>query len=328
MNEDAEVQKILESVVLHKVDAEKGEGLELAKTHGVHSYPTFLMVNAEIQPIDRWLGYTKPLLGKKMERALADVSTIDEKRARFESSPSPDLAVRLADYDAANEQYADAVALYRKAEELDPKVSRAPEIFDATFSGYRRQAFEKSAVLSTAEAALQGADPGRILNVSERMIFLAKETHDAELNLEYLKTAIERTKDSTDENIVRRREGLMPDYVLHVEKNPTKAVELRRAAMPPGWMEDAGQINNYAWWAFENGVDQKEALALARKGVELAPAGKEKAMILDTAAELCNALDNCHEAIDLTKQAIAEDPENEYYQKQLERFQEILATKS
>lgn len=328
MNEDPEVQKILESVVLHKVDAEKGEGLELAKTHGVHSYPTFLMVNAEVQPIDRWLGYTKPLLGKKMESALADVSTIDEKRARFESSPSPDLAVRLANYDAANEQYADAVALYRKAEALDPKVSRAPEIFDATFYGYRKQAFEKSAVLEAAEAALAGADPGRILNVSERMMFLAKEAHDTELNLEYLKTAIERTKDSADENVVRRREGLMPDYVLHVEKNPNKAVELRRAAMPPGWMEDAGQINNYAWWAFENGVDQKEALALARKGVELAPAGKEKAMILDTAAELCNALDNCHEAIDLTKQAIAEDPENEYYKKQLERFQEILASKS
>ncbi len=159
-------------------------------------------------------------------------------------------------------------------------------------------------------------------------MFLAKEAHDAELNLEYLKTAIERTKDSTDESVVRRRDGLMPDYVLHVEKNPTQAVELRRAAMPPGWMEDAGQINNYAWWAFENGVDQKEALALARMGAGLAPAGKEKAMILDTAAELCNALDNCHEAIELTKQAIAEDPENEYYQKQLERFQEILATKS
>jgi tetratricopeptide (TPR) repeat protein len=328
VNEDAEVQKLLESVVLHKVDAEKGEGLELAKTHGVQVYPTFLMVDDQIHPIDRWLGYTKPLLDEKMGVALADLSTIDEKRARFESSPSPDLAVRLADYDAASGQYADAVTLYRKAEQLDPKVSRAPEIFDATFSGYRKQAFEKSAVLEAADAALKMADPGQILDVSERMMYFAKQANDSELNVKYLKTAIERTKDSADERVVQRRDALMPDYVLLVEKNPTKAVELRRAGMPEGWMEDPGQLNNYAWWAFENGVDQKEALALARKGAELAPAGKEKAMILDTAAELCNALDNCHEAIELTKQAIAEDPENEYYKGQLERFQEILATKS
>jgi len=328
VNEDPEVQKLLQDVVLHKVDAEKGEGIEIAKTHGVQVYPTFLMVDAQLRPIDRWLGYTKPLLDAKMATALADLSTIDEKRSRFESSPTPELAVRLADYDAAAGQYTDAVALYRKAEQLDPKVSRAPEIFDAVFSGYRKKAFEKSEVLEAADAALAAGDPGQVLDVSERMMYLAKQSDDSELNLKYLKTAIERTKDSIDENVMHRREALMPDYVLLVEKNPTKAVELRKASMPPGWMEDPGQLNNYAWWAFENGVDQKEALALARKGAELAPAGREKAMILDTAAELCNALDNCHEAIELTKQAIAEDPENEYYKKQLERFQEILASKS
>jgi tetratricopeptide (TPR) repeat protein len=285
------------------------------------------MVDADLQPIDRWLGYTKPLLDTKMERALADLSTIEEKRARFGASPTSDLAVRLADYDAASGQYADAVTLYRTAEKLEPGTSRAPEIFDATFSGYRKEVFEKSEVLSTAEAALKTADAGQTLDICSRMVFLARETEDQDLRVQYLKTGVESTRDSKDEEIAKRREKLMPDYALHVEKNPEKAVELRRAGMPEGWMEDPGQLNNYAWWAFENGADTKEALALARKGAELAPPGKERAMILDTAAELCNVLDDCHQAIELTNLAIAEDPENEFYPKQLERFQEILAAK-
>ena len=49
--------------------------------------------------------------------------------------------------------------------------------------------------------------------------------------------------------------------------------------------------------------------------------------ILDTQAELCNALDDCQGAIDLIKLALAEDPDSEYYQKQLARFEELLAQK-
>lgn len=328
MQEDPEVQKLLEGVVLHKVDAEKGEGIELAKTHEVHAYPTFLMVSHEMKPIDRWMGYTKPYLGEKMGSAMADLSTIEEKEARFGASPTSALAVRLADYRAATGQYADAVALYGKAGRLDPAVSHASEIFEATFSGYQKDVFEKSAVLSSADAALESAEPAELIGICARMAQLAKADNDADLRVKYLKTAIDRTKDSTDEQVAKQRAGLMPEYALYVEKNAEKAIQLQRANMPEGWMEDPAQLNSYAWWAFENGVDRTEALALARKGVDLAPPGKEKAMVLDTAAELCNSLDNCHEAVDLTKRAIAEDPENEFYKKQLDRFQEILAAKN
>ncbi|MCA9726247.1 MAG: hypothetical protein KC729_01085 [Candidatus Eisenbacteria bacterium] len=326
MNEDPEVQKLLADVVLYKVDAEKDAGVDLAKEHHVSGYPTFLMVNDELKPIDRWMGYTKPYLGTKMGRALSDLSTIEEKELSFGAKPTADMAVRLADYNGAAGDYAMAVTYYRKAEKLDPATPQGAEIFDATYSGYRKDVFTQDDVLQAAETALQRTDAGGTLDVCERMAFLGKQTEDKHLQAKFLRAAIDRTADATDAEIVKRRESMMPDYALYVENDGAKAVKLKRASMPEGWMEDAGQLNSYAWWAFESGVDTKGALALARKGADLAAPGKEKAMILDTAAELCNALNDCHEAVALTKQAMAEDPESEYYKKQLDRFQDLLAT--
>lgn len=326
--EDAEVQKLLESVVLHKVDAEKGEGIELAKTHRVSGYPTFMLVNSDLQPVDRWMGYSKPLLRDMMGEAMSDLSTIQEKRDRLAKSPTAVGAARLARYDAASGEYKSAVDLYRQAEALDPSTSQAADIFDAMVTGMRKQAFTKDDVVKAADVAMEKGNPGEILYVANMMNYVSSQTNDKELMVRYVKIAVEKTQDVTDAEVVQERATLLPAYALHVEKNAEKAVSLRRAGMPAGWMEDADQLNSYAWWAFENQVDLPEALKLARKGVELAPAGKSKAAVLDTAAELCNALDNCHEAIDLTKLAIENDPENPFYKKQLERFQAILAEKN
>ncbi len=49
-------------------------------------------------------------------------------------------------------------------------------------------------------------------------------------------------------------------------------------------------------------------------------------MNLDTLAEICNALDNCHEAVDLIKMAMVEDPKTKHYPEQHVRFEKILAS--
>ena len=108
-----------------------------------------------------------------------------------------------------------------------------------------------------------------------------------------------------------------------VEKD--KAVELKFASMPGGWQDESRSLNEYAWWAFENNVDLERGEMLARKGVELAEPGAERANVLDTAAELCNALGNCDDAVVLMEEAVAQSPDNEYFQKQLERFRKIVA---
>ncbi|MEZ4647822.1 MAG: hypothetical protein R3E97_03385 [Candidatus Eisenbacteria bacterium] len=330
MNEDADVQKMLSSVVLHKVDAEKGEGIELAKSYKVQGYPTFVMANAEVQPIDRWMGYSKSLLGEMLDESLADLSTVSEKRERFSKSPSAPVAVKLARYDESMGEYGSAVEFYEKAGSLDPEKTYAFEIFDATFSAGRRKAegFGIDRTKKAADMVLASSQDGmEIIQVGQMMSYAAKQAGDETLAVPYIKTAVERTADSSDESVQKSRGGLLPTYALHVEKNPQKAVDLKKASMPEGWMDDAGQLNSYAWWAFENQVDLENAKVLAEKGVELAPEGKEKAQILDTLAEICNSLENCAEAVELTKLAIAQDPDSEFYKKQLARFQELLAAK-
>ncbi len=45
------------SIVSIKIDAEKGEGIDIAKRYGVNAYPTILVIKANGDEIDRILGY-------------------------------------------------------------------------------------------------------------------------------------------------------------------------------------------------------------------------------------------------------------------------------
>ncbi len=51
----------------------------------------------------------------------------------------------------------------------------------------------------------------------------------------------------------------------------------------------------------------------------------QKANILDTAAEICNLLGNCDEAVTLIKQALEETPDSETLKGQLTRFEAAAA---
>ena len=73
----------------------------------------------------------------------------------------------------------------------------------------------------------------------------------------------------------------------------------------------------------ENGINLDEAGDLAARGVDLAAEGREKAMILDTLAEIRCAQGDPHEALALIERAVAQDPDGEYYQRQLARLQEL-----
>ena len=110
-----------------------------------------------------------------------------------------------------------------------------------------------------------------------------------------------------------------------VDEDLDAALARKRSTLPEGWRDDVGQLNSFAWWCFENGVNLEEAQELALRGVELSGPGAERAMVLDTAAELCNALGNCEQAIELVRRAIEQDPDNGYYGEQLARFEEIQA---
>jgi len=93
-------------------------------------------------------------------------------------------------------------------------------------------------------------------------------------------------------------------------------------------MDDPGRLNGFAWWCFSNRVNLNEAFELAQRGVELAESDDDKAQILDTVAEICNAKGDCQNAIVYIQQAIELSPGRDYYKRQLRRFEEALASDS
>jgi tetratricopeptide (TPR) repeat protein len=331
---DEGILAVTEEAILHPVDCEKGEGIEIAKRYNVRGYPTFKMVNSEGKEIERWIGYEGPAKWVASARAgLADQRTLAEKAAAYETEPTLALAKSLANAASTEYDFKGAVAYFRKARSLDPNPMAAAEytegILTNMFYGTRMGQFEFAEVDAEAMPVMEHpvAPADAKLNIASMMTMLAKSTDNADKAVPYLKKAHSLTIDNTDPAVVEAWSELAVDHALLVTKDKDAAVELKRKSMDEGWREDADQLNNFAWWCFENGVNLEEAEELALRGIELATSDGQRANILDTAAEIGNARGKCEEAIARIRRAIALNPDKEYFQKQLVRFEEILKEK-
>jgi len=316
-------------VVLFRVDGEKGEGVDLARTYGVVVYPTFILANSSGDLMDSWMGYKHPekFLQAKSD-ALSDLTTIAEKLNRFRESPSEADAVKLGDLRQTFGYPAEAVAYYKRAQALNPdsETNHDLRILGAMARGVSAQLYTTQDIRHQTDAVFASASDAKTqLSAYYTLRKVAHKTHMPEITYPYLRMAYETAVASDDKYAVKAVSKLAPDYALHIERNPAKAVAARKDAMPENWMEDGRSLNQVAWWCFENRINLAEAEEFARRGVELAAAGRDKANVLDTLAEICNLNNNCHNAVQYIRMAINEDPENEYFQNQLNRFQEILA---
>jgi len=316
--------------VLYKIECDT-HGKETCKEFNVRAYPTFLLTTPKLEPINRWMGYSKSMFQETMQLAMADLTTIDQKLARFEAKPSERDAATLARYDESRGQFESALQYYRKAAALNPDADYTAEIFETTVTGMRKDGGMTADDAKAAAAAVLASPKATAEDLFGVVFYsgpIVEQTGDRSFRVPYLKAAFERSEGTKDESLLKTREYLMPEYTLQVEKNAEKAVSLKKQAMPEGWRESPNQLNSFAWWCFENNVNLPEAHDLAAQGARLAPAGKERAMILDTQAEICHAMANCQDAVKIARQALAEDPDNEYYKDQLKRFEKALAEKS
>jgi thiol-disulfide isomerase/thioredoxin len=328
------IQKGLESVVFHPLDAEKAEGLELAKPFKVTNYPTFILTNAKGETIDRWLGYSSPERWEKsLTLAAADPTTVEEKKARFAAKPTAEDAAQLGRISAARRDHAEALALYEKAQSLAGGApAYAAPVFEQKaelYLGSENQDVTLDQVKQAAGVAL--AAPATTVEEKVDLAFgmraVAHKANDPKLMSPYVTAAVDATAGPAGADFKEERKSLLVDHALYVEGDKEKALAMKRETMPAGWQEDSGKLNAFAWWCFENQVNLAEAEDLARKGVELAKPGAEKARVLDTVAEICNSRGDCKDAVKLIETAIKEDPANNYYKEQLTRFQKNLAAK-
>jgi tetratricopeptide (TPR) repeat protein len=331
VKDDADIQKSLEPVIFYRVDAEKGEGKDLRKQFKVRGYPTFALTNSEGKTIDLWAGYGKEGFISNIGDATKDLSTIDEKQARFKANPDFKDALALGRYNSATGEFKEAVSYYQQAQQLktDPKVNYFYEIWANTVDGADEEMFAFDDVRKAANdfMAMENRAGWQNLHVYQRMIGLAKQNKRDDLVTRYLQAGLDATANSDDSDMKALHSNLMVEFSLFVKNDTATAVEFKKASMPDGWLNSAGNLNAFAWWCFENKANLNEAEKLSRKSVELAKPGREKAMNFDTLAEILNARGKTTEALEFEKKAVSEDPSDEFFPKQVARFEELLKGK-
>jgi tetratricopeptide (TPR) repeat protein len=224
-------------------------------------------------------------------------------------------------------KYAEAIGGYKKAAELSGgKTNYDSEIFEATFTGFEEKSFPIDNVVDAAKTLFANEkDPGELLVPARMMTYAGVEAGQPEIAVPFVQTAIEKTENTADPDAITQRKKLLPEYALLVLKDKDKAVAYKKDSLGEGWLDRATDLNRFAWWCFQNKVNLDEAYSMAGRGVELAKPGTEKAQILDTMAEICNAKNDCPNAVKLTQQAIQEDPKSKHYKEQLKRFQDMAA---
>jgi tetratricopeptide (TPR) repeat protein len=311
-------------VVLFAIDAEKGEGRNLAKRYGAYSYPTFQLVNADGATISRWIGYDRDEVIQNIDAGVADATPIEVRRVRFEREPVAADALALGRYQRALMDYEGAARLLRQAQDLaeDPGTDYRYEIFETHVMGLNSKTIELEAVREAADAVVDyaGHTAQQVVRVAAIMTQLGRARKDDDIMVPYLEAAVEITEGADDAWLQAARLELLVEHALFALDSPERAVELRKQALPEGWQEDAAQLNGFAWWCFENRLNLDEAAALATRAVELSTDRRTKANVLDTLAEISNAQGNPAEAVQYIEAAIDETPNWSHLPKQLARF--------
>jgi tetratricopeptide (TPR) repeat protein len=302
---------------------DEGEGEELADRFSVEGYPTFVVVNAEGGTIDRWAGYeTADRFIAALARSVADPTTIDQKRARFEQQPTQRDAMALGGYHGSRAEFREATRYYEDALRLgDPTGGQLYDMFDIYAWGHQREELGTEELVAIGERTLDSEE----LSVRQRMevartMSRAARNDDTLSAAPYIDAGLEASEGLEEPDLLDLRRSLLIEHALQVAGDKPRALELKRESLPEGWNDDANQLNGFAWWCFENELNMEEAEALARRGVELADGPDHQAQILDTVAEIVFLRGDRDEAVALIEQAAELDPESDYYREQLTRF--------
>lgn len=138
---DAKVAEFVHAnVVPFKIDAEKGEGIEVAKKYSVKAFPTILLITSNGEEIDRLLGYMPPdKFLETLGNYLKGVNTVGALKAELEKNPNNASAqYQMGSKYAMQNDLANAAPHFKKMLELDPSNEHADEAsFYVAMSDFR-----------------------------------------------------------------------------------------------------------------------------------------------------------------------------------------------
>ncbi|MEE4248561.1 MAG: hypothetical protein V2I33_24545 [Kangiellaceae bacterium] len=309
---------------LVKVDAYDEANDDYTDAANITGLPSFLLYDGSGELIGRWGGYgdAETFLARQ-DGFLAEPMSIDARRERFQAEPSYGDALLLWAAARSTDSWDEALHSIQQADAL--RAEGTPDhdydIFVTYLAAAMDEAAELEPTLAAADAALASPETTEEeqLKVARYLGYLDEQLENNNFASEYRARVLKATSGSTDPDIVRARNVLLVEKALE-EGNKPAAAQYKRATYEAGWEEDAQKLNSFAWWSFENEVELEDAEKIAAKGVELAEPGSQRAMILDTQAEIAFKLGKADEAIALIEKAIEDDPDGDMYKNQLARF--------
>jgi tetratricopeptide (TPR) repeat protein len=328
VEEDSMMKDALAGNVLFFLKTPDSTGF--TQENDVYLYPTFLVLNSDGEALHTWIGWKDPQEWvEHFDMATREPLTVDERMARFSSNPTFADAYMLGTIWYARRQTREGHDYYRRAMDLDEAAARRKGVpallFKTAYRGLGNGDFTIEQCTAVAEEIMSDEQVRTedALEITERLARVVNDIGEETVIPLFRLAHIIVEKDNSDELYIRRQR-FYGNYAMIVEKDPARAVGYKRETMPEGWKDNAGHLNSFAWWCFENNVNLEEAEELSRRSVELAEPGRTKANCMDTLAEIVNLRGDTEQAALLIRDALAIDPDNEYLKNQLVRFEEAL----
>jgi tetratricopeptide (TPR) repeat protein len=276
---DASVEKLLNSMIPAKFDAEKDPWVAVAGEFRVRAYPTLLVLGPDGKEVGRYIGY---LPANEFVEVIggyaAGKSQLEMLEAQLEKNPGDfDLLVNTAIVHAEAGRDKMAMPLFEKALTLDPNNER------------KRQ---DEIYYSMGEAC-----------------YGAKDYKNAEANYSRV------TRDFPDSQYYTDSMRRLASTQFKLG-NADAAVATYWSITEPH-QDDYKALNGFAWFCAQRKIGLDKALPMAIKAVELS---KRDPGILDTLAEVYYARGEYDNAIKIGREALASDPDDQYFKDQVEKF--------
>lgn len=314
-------------MVTYKIDAEKGEGIELAKKYKVRAYPSVIFMDADGNEIERVIGYNPDRVKylKELDRIIEgkDVPSVWVKN--FEAKKTLDLANRLSDYykyfDTEKTDYYLQEALKMDPNAKDPKTRMSLAVQIGNMFGKNPEQAAKSseeflAKYPVDEAYFQVAGlyafslKKKDINKAWDIISNAynKADNDQKQQLSYYYADIKKAagkSNKTDDLATIKTMDLKTTYgATEAAKLYAQYLETEKAKQTLlGWLKanpnaSLSDLNSVGWTAYELKLAQKEFADAMMKKWETTPENERDSYSADTIANLCH---DCGEKINAVK---------------------------
>ncbi len=274
-----------DSFLSMRVDAEKGEGVDLAERYHVTGYPTVIFARAAGGEVDRIIGYLPPdRFLEELNRITDGRNTLESIRAEIEQDPHDlDAFVRYGWKLDDRAMYAGAIEVWRSVQLLSKDNSPAGRL-----GGFK-----------VAEAL------ALVDSITDPLDAYLEAVPEGEYAAQAMQGVVQTFRSRHDTLAEAASYKQLVNYSVQI-----------KVATPR-------LLNSYAWRMTQLEQNLEDALERIRLGVELA-AGDEaesRAGILDTEAEVLWKLGRVDEALEVITMCIKLQPGDSYFQDQKAKFE-------